>query len=68
MAKKPRDPQRPKTSKRIGFGGPDEKIGVEVSKGFAARLDLWRKNQTSHPGRAEALRRLAERALVEDGY
>jgi hypothetical protein len=41
-------------------------IGVRVDEEFVERLDTWRRKQPDLPTRPEALRRLAELALIAE--
>jgi hypothetical protein len=43
----------------------DKQFQMRVSDEFLAKLDAWRRAQPDLPGRAEAVRRLAEAGLAK---
>ena len=42
----------------------DQRFEMRVSEEFFRKLDDWRRKQPDLPGRAEAIRRLVELALI----
>jgi len=59
-AKKRKKPGPPRTT------GPGEQVVVRLHQPMLGAIDEWRLAQESEPTRAEALRRLAERALAAE--
>jgi hypothetical protein len=42
---------------------PGEQVVVRLQPDLLSKIDKWRRNQLDLPSRAEAMRRLADRAL-----
>jgi hypothetical protein len=43
---------------------PGEQVVVRLQPDLLSKIDKWRRNQLDLPSRAEAMRRLADQALV----
>jgi hypothetical protein len=56
-----KSPKKPTPKKRALVTG--DLVGVRLQPDLAKQIDAWRRTQDDLPGRAEALRRLAEIGL-----
>jgi len=45
----------------------DQRVQLVISKGLVRQIDDWRRRQPNLPSRSEAIRRLIEAALGEEG-